>query len=564
MSIYVFLKLIGSLAFFMYGMRTMSESLQKIMGDNLRHLLGSMTKNHFTGLLIGIFITACVQSSTATTVMTVSFVNAGLFSLAQAISVIMGANIGTTITSWLIAFVGFKWNTTLIMLPLFGLALPFIFSRKSNYKYIGELILGFSLMFIGLAAVKSTLTDSEAGCIQELSKFVNSLHHLGLGSLFLFILFGAIVTLLVQSSVLIQVITLTLCSLGIIDIYLGTALVIGENIGSAITPFVASLSGNAPARRAGLAHLIFNLFGAILFITFLHPIVNGVSHIVTSIMNDTPNSVTVTFTLASLHTLFNVLPTLILIWFVKGFEKLVCFFIPIGEDEEEFRLRFISGGMLSTGELSILQARKEIALYSKRAHKMFSLVQRLLHTEDDNDFNKLYSRIEKYENIMDNIEVEIANYLNSVAEGHLSSESKLRIRAMLREITEIESIGDSCYHLARTLSHKRDVGIEFNTILNERLREMMTLNDRALTQMEVIVERSDYHSPDMAKSYNLEKEINSKRIELKDLNLEDVNNKKYGYQTGVFYMDMITECEKLGDYIVNVVEASGDSKNETR
>lgn len=561
MSIYVFLKLIGSLAFFMYGMKTMSESLQKIMGDHLRGMLGSMKKNHFSALLIGIFVTAGVQSSTATTVMTVSFVNAGLFSLAQAIAVIMGANIGTTVTSWLMAFVGFKWNTTLLMLPLFALALPFIFSKKNKYKSIGELLLGFSLMFLGLAAIKGALISSGPEYITELTSFFTSLEQHPFGALFVFILFGAIITLLVQSSAVTQAITLTLCSLGIIDLYMGTALIIGENIGSSIIPYIASLRGNSPAKRAGLAHLLFNLFGAFCFLLFFHPIIHWTNSLITSLMNDTPRHVTVTFTLASLHTIFNLLPTLILIWFVKGFEKFVCFLIPVKEeDEEEFSLRFISGGLLGTGELSILQARQEIALYSKRAHKMFSLVQRLLHTDGDNEFNKLYSRIEKYETIMDKTEIEIAYYLNSESEGRLSSEGKQQVRSMMREITEIESIGDCCSHLARTLNHKRDSAIEFGEKLYKNLEEMMKRIDKALTQMEILIGQADYRAPEMTKSYELENEINNFRNYLKDRNLEDISNKEYNYKTSVIYMDMVTDCERLGDFIINVVEANGDSK----
>lgn len=561
MSIYIFLKLIGSLAFFMYGMKTMSESLQKIMGDNLRGMLGSMKKNHFSALLTGIFVTACVQSSTATTVMTVSFVNAGMFSLAQAISVIMGANIGTTVTSWLMAFIGFKWDTTLLMLPLFALALPFIFSPKSKFKSIGELILGFSLMFIGLAAIKGALVDSEPGFISGLTHFFASIQENKSGALFLFILFGAIITLIVQSSAVTQAITLTLCSLGIIDLYMGTALIIGENIGSSIIPYVASLRGNSPARRAGLAHLTFNLFGAFCFLLFFNPIIHWTDGVITSIMSDTPRAVTVTFTLASLHTIFNLFPTIILIWFVKYFEKFVSILIPIKEeDEEEFRLRFISGGLLGTGELSILQAQQEIDLYSKRAHKMFSLVQRLLHTDGDNEFNKLYSRIEKYETIMDKTEVEIAYYLNSESEGRLSSEGKQQVRAMMREITEIESIGDCCSHLARTLNHKRDSGVEFGEKIYTNLEEMMSLVDKALTQMESILKQADYRGPEMTKSYELENEINNRRNELKNRNLEDIDHKEYDYKTSVIYMDMVTDCERLGDFIINVIEANGDSK----
>ncbi|WP_297972080.1 Na/Pi cotransporter family protein [uncultured Bacteroides sp.] len=562
MSVFVILKLIGSLALLMYGMKTMSEALQKLTGGHLRHVLGAMTTNRFTGLLTGTFVTASVQSSTATTVMTVSFVNAGLLTLGQAISVIMGANIGTTVTAWIMSVFGFQIDMNNLIFPLFALAVPLAFSSKSQKKSFGEFVFGFAFMFLGLTTLRENALQMDLEHNAAVINFITSCKEWGGLSILLFLLIGGIITMCAQSSAAVMAITLILCSSGVLDLYLGIALVMGENIGTTVTSNIAALTANAQARRAALAHFIFNMFGVCWILCIFHTFVDMVSGVVDSIFPGVSPEVAITYKLSAFHTAFNICNVLILIWFIKPIEKVVCWVIKPKEDEEEFRLRFISSGMLSTAELSIVQARKEINLFAERTHRMFGMVRDLLNAANENDFNKLFSRIEKYENISDNMELEIANYLNQVSEGRLSSESKLQIRAMLREVTEIESIGDSCYNLARTINRKRQTNQDFTEKQYEHIKLMMKLTDDALEQMIVVVERSEHQSAVVNKSFNIENEINNYRNQLKNQNILDVNNKEYDYQMGVYYMDIIAECEKLGDYVVNVVEASSDVREK--
>ena len=521
-SFYDFLKLIGSLGLFLYGMKIMSEGLQKVAGDRLRSILTAMTTNRVTGVLTGVLITALIQSSSATTVMVVSFVNAGLLTLAESISVIMGANIGTTVTAWIISIFGFKVDMAAFALPLLAIALPLIFSGKSNRKSVGEFIFGFSFLFMGLSYLKANAPDLNAN--PEMLAFVQNYTDMGFFSILLFLFIGTILTM--------------------------------------ITANLAALTANTQAKRAALAHFVFNVFGVIWVLIIFHPFMQLVNWVVDTFFQTSNPEVAISYKLSAFHSIFNICNVCILIWGVKLIERTVCALIHPKEEDEEPRLRFITGGMLSTAELSILQARKEIHLFAERTHRMFGMVQDLLHTEKDDDFNKLFSRIEKYENISDNMELEIANYLNQVSEGRLSSESKLQIRAMLREVTEIESIGDSCYNLARTINRKRQTNQDFTEKQYEHIHFMMKLTNDALAQMIVVVEKPEHQSIDINKSFNIENEINNYRNQLKNQNILDVNNKEYDYQMGVYYMDIIAECEKLGDYIVNVVEASSDVKEK--
>ena len=559
-SFYDFLKLIGSLGLFLYGMKIMSEGLQKVAGDRLRSILTAMTTNRVTGVLTGVLITALIQSSSATTVMVVSFVNAGLLTLAESISVIMGANIGTTVTAWIISIFGFKVDMAAFALPLLAIALPLIFSGKSNRKSIGEFIFGFSFLFMGLSYLKANAPDLNAN--PEMLAFVQNYTDMGFFSILLFLFIGTILTMIVQASAATMAITLIMCANGWISLELGAALVLGENIGTTITANLAALTANTQAKRAALAHFVFNVFGVIWVLIIFHPFMQMVNWVVDTFFQSSDPEVAISYKLSAFHSIFNICNVCILIWGVKLIERTVCALIHPKEEDEEPRLRFITGGMLSTAELSILQARKEIHLFAERTHRMFGMVQDLLHTEKDDDFNKLFSRIEKYENISDNMELEIANYLNQVSEGRLSSESKLQIRAMLREVTEIESIGDSCYNLARTINRKRQTNQDFTEKQYEHIHFMMKLTDDALAQMIVVVEKPEHQSIDINKSFNIENEINNYRNQLKNQNILDVNNKEYDYQMGVYYMDIIAECEKLGDYVVNVVEASSDVKEK--
>ncbi len=554
------LSLVGSLGLFLYGMKIMSEGLQKFAGDRLRNILAAMTKNRVMGVFTGILITALIQSSSATTVMVVSFVNAGLMTLAQSIGVIMGANVGTTVTAWVISAIGFKVNIALFALPLLAVGLPMIFSGKSSRKSVGEFIFGFSFLFMGLAYLQ---TSAEA---MNMGEWVaNGLAHFGSESSFLtilvFVIVGALVTMVVQASAATMAITLMLFDMHIpgFGFEQAAALAMGQNIGTTITANLAALTANTQARRAAMAHLLFNVFGVVVVLILFKPFCNATSWFVTDVMHQEANDL---FKLSMFHTAFNVFNVLLLIWFVKAIERIVCVILPMKESEEEYRLRFISRGLLSTAELSILEARKEIHLFAERTRRMFGMVRDLLHTVKDDEFNTLFSRIEKYENISDSMELEIANYLNKVSEGRLSSESKLQIRSMLREVTEIESIGDSCYNLARTISRRRQTNQDFTERQYEHIHSMMKLTDEALVQMIQVVERDENVTADANKSFNLENEINNYRNQLKNQNIVDVNNKEYDYQMGVYYMDIIAECEKLGDYVVNVVEASTDRKEK--
>ena len=414
-TFYDFLALLGSLALFLYGMKIMSEGLQKFAGDRLRSILTAMTTNRVTGVLTGVLITALIQSSSATTVMVVSFVNAGLLTLSQSIGVIMGANIGTTVTAWIISALGFKVDISAFALPLLAFGIPLLFSQKSSRKSVGEFIFGFAFLFMGLNLLKTNAPD--LGQNPQMLAFVQNYTDMGYFSVILFVLIGTILTMIVQASAATMAITLIMCANGWISFELGAALVLGENIGTTITANLAALTANTQARRAAMAHLLFNVFGVIWVLAIFEPFLSMVDWIIDDVMHISPaEGVAVSFKLSAFHTCFNVCNVLFLIWFVKFIEKAVCKIIPQKEQEEEYRLQFITGGMLSTAELSILQARKEINLFAERIQRMFRMVEQLLHTENENDFNKLFSRIEKYENISDNMEVEIANYLTRVSD----------------------------------------------------------------------------------------------------------------------------------------------------
>ncbi len=557
-NFYDFLALLGSLALFLYGMKIMSEGLQKFAGDRLRSILTAMTTNRLTGVLTGMLITALIQSSSATTVMVVSFVNAGLLTLTQSISVIMGANIGTTVTAWIISALGFRVDISVFALPLLAFGIPLLFSGKSSRKSVGEFIFGFSFLFMGLDLLKKNAPDLSQN--PDMLAFVQNYTDMGVLSILLFVIIGTVLTMIVQASSATMAITLIMCANGWISFELGAALVLGENIGTTITANLAALTANTQARRAALSHMMFNVFGVIWVLLFFQPFLSMVEWIIDDVMKvSSADGVAVSFKLSAFHTCFNVCNVLILVWFVKAIEKTVCKFIPQKETEEEYRLQFISAGILSTAELSILQARKEINLFAKRIRRMFGMVIDLFHMKNENDFNKLFSRIEKYENISDKMEVEIASYLTKVSEGRLSSESKMQIQEMLREITEIESIGDSCYNLARTINRKRRDNSDFTESQYEHIGQMLRLTDNALAQMITLIE-DPHRTVDVNCSFNLEHEINNYRNQLKDQNITDINEKKYDYRTSIHYMDIICECEKLGDYVVNVVEAYADVK----
>lgn len=560
MSIWIFFKLIGALALLMFGMKSMSDSLQKMAGPQLRHVLGTMTTNRLTGILSGTLITAAVQSSTATTVMTVSFVNAGLLTLAQAISVIMGANIGTTLTAWIMS-AGFSFNITDFVWPAFFIAIILIYSKKR--KIIGDFIFGISFMFLGLGTLRQTGIDMDLAHNQPVLEFFASFDPHSFQTTITFLIIGSILTMCVQSSAAVMAITMILCSTGVLPIYQGIALVMGENIGTTVTSNVAALTANTQARRAAMAHMVFNIFGVLwilcVFRPFIHLVCGWVGY--DDMMEKTDshfvaNAAKLSFVLAAFHTTFNLSNTFILVWFIPQIEKLVCKIIrpKKNTDEDDFRLRFIQSGIMKTPEISVLEAQKEIHCFAERIQRMFGMVKTLLGETNEDKFVKLYSRIEKYEGISDNMEIEIAKYLDQVSDSHLSDETKAKIRAMLREISEIESIGDSCFNIARTLNRRFKSKEDFITSQYEHMHQMMELTDNALTQMNITLVGHKGDN-DANLSFNIENEINNYRNQLKSQNINDVNNHLYTYAIGTMYMDIIQECEKLGDYVVNVVEA---------
>ena len=560
MSIWIFFRLIGALALLMFGMKTMSDSLQKMAGPQLRHVLGTMTTNRLTGILSGTLITAAVQSSTATTVMTVSFVNAGLLTLAQAISVIMGANIGTTLTAWIMS-AGFSFNITDFVWPAFFIAIILIYSKKR--KIIGDFIFGISFMFLGLGTLRQTGIDMDLAHNQPVLDFFASFDPHSFQTTITFLLIGSILTMCVQSSAAFMAITMILCSTGVLPIYQGIALVMGENIGTTVTSNVAALTANTQARRAAMAHMVFNIFGVLwilcVFRPFIHQVCGWVGFDDAMEKSDphfVANAAKLSFVLAAFHTTFNLSNTFILVWFVPQIEKLVCKIIrpKKNAEEDDFRLRFIQSGIMKTPEISVLEAQKEIHSFAERIQRMFGMVKELLGETNEDKFVKLYTRIEKYEGISDNMEIEIAKYLDQVSDSHLSDETKAKIRAMLREISEIESIGDSCFNIARTLNRRFKGKEDFITSQYEHMHQMMELTDNALTQMNITLVGHKGDN-DANLSFNIENEINNYRNQLKSQNINDVNNHLYTYAIGTMYMDIIQECEKLGDYVVNVVEA---------
>ena len=553
----IFFQILGSLALLIYGMKVMSEALQKMAGSQLRHILGAMTTNRLTGMLTGTFITCAVQSSSATTVMTVSFVNAGLLTLAQAISVIMGANIGTTLTAWIMSL-GYNVDLTIVVFPAFFLGIMLIYSKKK--RYFGDFLFGIAFLFFALVLLSAAGKDLDLEHNPSVIDFFSSFDTKSHLTIITFLLIGTVITCIVQSSAAVMAITILLCSTGVLPIYLGIALVMGENIGTTATANLAALGANAQARRAALAHLVFNVFGVIWVLCLFYPFVNFVCSLVgynpDGNMSAAQKATLLPIVLAMFHTCFNVCNTTVLIWFIPQIEKLVCQLIKpkADKEDEDFRLRFIQTGIMKTPELSVFEAQKEISSFGERIQRMFGMVRELLEIKDGKAFEKLYDRIEKYEGITDSMEIEIAKYLDQVSDAHLSDDTKAKIRAMLREISEIESIGDSCFNIARTIKRKVDNKEEFTEKQHENIHQMFLLVDEALTQMNFMFTH-DRHTLDMNRTFNIETEINTFRYQLRNQNIEDVDNHLYTYGIGTMYMDIIQESEKLGDYVVNVAEA---------
>lgn len=597
-----FLGLLGSVGLFLYGMKVMSEGLQKAAGDRLRNILSAMTRNRFTGTLTGFLITALIQSSSASTVMVVSFVNAGLMTLAQSMAVIMGANVGTTFTAWVIALFGFKVNISAFVLPLIGLSIPLLFTKSSRNKSIGEFLIGFAFLFMGLDMISKYVPDLQSN--PEMFAFLQHYSSMGFGSVLIFMFVGLVVTMVIQSSAATFAITLIMCSKGWIDFDLSCALILGSNIGTTVTPLLASMSGNVAAKRTAMGHLLFNLLGCVWVLCVFYPFVNlnvwiteelgqgdptQLASYVNHIEKTQPNvydhlfdnslpqgheviakvselQQSVSIGLSVFHTVFNLINLAIMIWFTNLYVKIVCKLVPAKhKEDEEFQLKFISGGLVSATELNITQAEKEIAVFGERVGRMLDMAKDLVHTKrDSEEFSTLYSRLEKYEDISDRMEIEIAHFLNRVAEGRLSNEGKHKIAGMLRMVSEIESIADCCMGDGKILVRKNQSGVKFNEEIYDNIDAMFAHVKGAMNSMLALLGNMEHASEhEIIKSYNKEREINNFRNQLRTGNIANINDKHYEYQAGIYYMDLVANLEKTGDYIINVVDAIKELMRQT-
>lgn len=592
-----FLCLLGAVGLFLYGMKVMSEGLQKAAGDRLRGILSSMTRNRFTGTVTGFLITALIQSSSASTVMVVSFVNAGLMTLSQSMAVIMGANVGTTATAWVIALFGFKVNMSVFVLPLIGLSIPLLFSSKSRNKSIGEFLIGFAFLFMGLDMISTYVPDLQSN--PEMFAFLQRYTSMGYGSVIIFLIVGIVLTMIIQSSAATFAIVLIMCSKGWIGFDLSCAVVLGSNIGTTITPLLASMSGNVAAKRTAMGHLLFNVLGTLWVMCIFYPFVDFNSWLTERLGQGDPNQLlgyvnhiestqpeiynhlfdnslpvghpvvqqiavmqqSVSIGLSIFHTVFNLVNLSIMIWLTGLYVKIVEKLVPAKHKEEgEFQLKFISGGLMSAAELNLSQAEKEIVVYARRVQRMIGMAQTLVHTKDKSeDFNHLFTRLEKYEEISDRMEIEIANYLNRCSEGRLSNEGKHHIAAMLSIVSEIESIADCCYGVAKTLIRKQQSNIKFNEEIYDKIDAMFIEVEGAMTNMLLLLNDVEHvRNQDIISSYNREREINNMRNQLRSANIESINDKHYEYQAGIYFMDIIADLEKTGDYIINVVDIVKD------
>ena len=547
------LKILGTLGLLIFGMRMMSTALQKMAGPQLRHVLGRMTTNRFTGMLTGAGVTCAVQSSSATTVMTVSFVSAGLLTLGQAISVIMGANIGTTLTAWIMSL-GYNVDLTNFVFPAFLVGILLIYHKRHRYK--GDFLFGIAFMFFSLVLLSSAGKELDLEHNEAVMRFFSSFDTSSHLSILAFLAIGTVITCIVQSSAAVMAITILLCSTGVLPIYLGIALVMGENIGTTATANLAALGANTEARRAALAHLLFNVFGVIWVLCVFYPFVDMVCGFVGYDPEVGGQRERLPVVLAMFHTCFNVANTALLIGFIPQMEKVVRWILPGKESDstEEFKLLYIKSNLIQTPEIAVMQAQKEIAHYGKRVQDMFAKVQDMINERDADRIEQLHQDLEREEDVTDQAEISIARFLEQVSDGHLSDDSKMKVRQMLREIGEIESIGDSCYRMARTIQRREQQGRQFDEEQQRHLGEMVGMCNNALTQMNLVLgEPLDSH--DLGQSYYYENNINSMRDQLKSDNTRAVNERKYDYALGTAYSDLVGELEKLGDYVINVVEA---------
>ena len=542
------LQLLGALGLFLFGMSMMSEALQKVAGNKMRSILASMTKNRLLGVLTGVIVTSIIQSSSATTVMVVSFVNAGLLTLAESISVIMGANIGTTITAWLVSLIGFKFSIANIAIPLIGFSLLFIFSKNDRRKSIGEVMVGFSLLFIGLEYLKNSVPDIKSN--PEMLQFLTDYTNMGYGSILLFLLIGSILTVIVQSSSATMAITLIMLSQGWISFEIGAAMVLGENIGTTITANIAGLTAKTNARRAALSHTMFNICGVIWVLIIFYPFINLIEWMVGGNTTENANSL---YALSMFHTMFNISNTLIMIWLIKPLEKIVCNIIPEKREENEFALQFISTGMLPTGELSLIEAEKEIEHYTERTHRMFDEARTLtLATYNDKNAQKYAERVANYESASDQTENAIADYLYDIDATPISTDLKNRIRNYLYLTTEVESVADRCFNISRSVVRRNSEKINFTEAQNNKLNEMFNLVDKHISALELCVKSNFTDETARKEIFTIEEQVNELRYALKVYNIDQVNKEAHSYSSGIHFMDIIEECESLSDAITKI------------
>lgn len=580
-TVFQVLKMLGCLGMFLYGMSLMSGGLQKLAGNSLRSFLAKMTSNRFKCVLTGIVVTALVQSSTATTLMLVSFVNAGLLALANAIGVIMGANIGTTVTAWLFAL-SFDGSFSLgaIAIPLMAVAFMFLSLKGQKNKNLGEFIMGFALLFLGLATLKDTAypllsSDGVRGFLAPLTSF-------GVGSILLFMVIGATMTLMLQSSAATMSLTMMFVAFGVIPFSLAAAMVLGENIGTTITSNIAASVANVSAKRTARSHMLFNVFGVCWAFILFHPFLNLIGTIVEAI--GVPNPITteiftqtqlaaaddatreamtaqneslaaaLPYCVAVLHTLFNLINTFILIWFVPLIEKIVTIMVPSPKDEKEvFRLKYIHHGPMSTAEIAVTESSQEIVNFGRICRQGFDYLKQAVHEEDSEKFEVLDEKLIKYEEITDKIEFEIAAYLKEITKNEISLETSERIKSMYRVIGEMESLGDSGEAIGRLLKRKLSHGKKFSNDMLSKIDRMLSLVDNAFDAMMFNLQQESIRSIQNAVSAELE--INACRDALRDEHIRNIETPTYDYSTGVYYMDLITELEKIGDFIINISEA---------
>tara|TARA_Y100000782_G_scaffold115587_1_gene160882 strand:+ start:5993 stop:7681 length:1689 start_codon:yes stop_codon:yes gene_type:complete len=554
-GIFDVITLIGALGFFIYGMKVMSEGIQKLAGDKMRDILSAMTSNRFFGILTGLLITALVQSSSATTVMTVSFVNAGLLSLVESIGVILGANIGTTFTSWLVTYLGFKIKISVITLPIIAVGFPLMFSQRSSLKSLAELLIGFALLFMGLEHLKDAVPNLHEN--PEILSFLANYTNYGVFSVLIFVAIGTILTIVVQSSSAAMALTLVMCNEGWIPFDMAVGIVLGENIGTTITANLAALIANVHAKRAARAHFIVNVFGVVWMLFALPLVLRTIDDTMVSFGKDSPydDPHQIPLALSIFHTAFNSINVLILVWFVKPIEKLVTKMVPSkGKFDDMYTLEYISTGVMGTPELALLEARKEVAKFGRLTHKMLGFFKELFIEKEPKKINKRLAKLQKYEDITDRIEIEIADYLLKVSAGELTDVSSLRIRSMLSTINDLERIGDVIYQMSKLIERKIEDRTWFTPEQRNNMTEMLGILDQMFEEMIKILDQ-DYSKANIDKLIELHKSIISSKAEMRKIHLMSVEKGDYNIRSGLIYADLYTDCEKIGDFILNIAEA---------